>query len=313
MLDVKRLRVLRDVAQQGSMSGAAMKLGFSPSAVSQQIAQLERELGVTLVERRPTGTVLTAAGGVLAGHATAILARAADAEAELRQLSNGGLGNLRIAAFSTAAAVVMPEAIVEFQALQPCVELELVEQDRDVSLDQIRCGELDLAVVVRSPDPQSEAGVLMTQLLDDVIDVALPSSHKLANASEVELEQLRDEAWADCSGRPVYHHLSALGIVPRVVFRSYHPRVIEHVVAAGSAVAFMPRLAQPVAHNGVVVRPLARDAPVRRVGIAIRDDEPRSLSIKTMVEVLCRVAARATDTHRINGEEARKIALLSRL
>src|ERR1700756_4227473 len=112
MLDLRRLRVLREVAVQGSFLAAATELMFSPSAVSQQIAQLEREVGLTLVERRSTGVVLTPAGERLLAHANAILARAADAEEELRQLSDGRLGRLRVAAFASAASALMPEAIV---------------------------------------------------------------------------------------------------------------------------------------------------------------------------------------------------------
>jgi DNA-binding transcriptional LysR family regulator len=186
MLDLRRLRVLREVAVRGSFSAAATALMFSPSAVSQQIAQLEREVGVTLVERRSTGVVLTPAGQLLLAHANAILARAADAEEELRQLSDGNLGRLRAAAFSSAAATLMPEAIVEFRAVQPRVEIELVEQDRRESLEQLRRGELDLAIVVRVAEPDPE-GVVVMPLLDDYIDVLLPLHHRLAGSPAVAL------------------------------------------------------------------------------------------------------------------------------
>jgi DNA-binding transcriptional LysR family regulator len=301
MLDLRRLRVLREVALRGSFSAAATELMFSPSAVSQQIAQLEREVGVTLVERRSTGVVLTSAGELLLGHANAILARAADAEEELRRLGDGSLGSLRVAAFSSAAAALMPEAIVEFRTAQPRLEIELVEQDRDVSLDQIRRGELDLAVVVRAPEPDGEAGVVVLPLFDDYIDVLLPCDHRLAGSAAVSLAELRDEPWADCSGMPVRHHLAALGIEPNVVFRSDHHRVIEGIVAAGIAVAFVPRLAQPVTRRDVVVKPIAPDPRVRRIGVAVRDGDRRPGGVKTMVEVLHRVAAARVGQELVNA------------
>jgi DNA-binding transcriptional LysR family regulator len=135
-----------------------------------------------LIERKTTGVELTPAGQLLLAHANATLARAADAEEELRQLNDGTLPSLRVAASSSAAAALMPTAIVEFRARRPRAAIELVEPDREASLDQIRRGELDLAVVVRSPSPEQETGVEIKALPDDYIDVLLPADHELAGA-----------------------------------------------------------------------------------------------------------------------------------
>jgi DNA-binding transcriptional LysR family regulator len=294
MLDLRRLRVLREVALRGSFSAAATELMFSPSAVSQQVAQLEREVGVTLVERRSTGVVLTDAGQLLLGHANAILARAADAEEELRQLGDGSLGRLRLAAFSTAASALMPEAIVAFRAANPRVEIELVEQDTTDSVEQLRHGELDLAIVVRGFEAAVNAGVVLIPLLDDRIDVLLPVDHRLADASSVSLTELSDEPWADCSGGPVHHHLSARGVEPSIVFRSDNHQVLEGIVASGVALALVPRMAQPVTRDDVVVKPIAPDPPARRVAIAVRDGDHRPAALRSMVELLESVAVANT-------------------
>jgi molybdate transport repressor ModE-like protein len=289
LLDLRRLNVLREVARSGSFSAAASELRFSPSAVSQQIAQLEREVGAPLVERRSTGIVLTPAGQLLLGHANAILARAADAEEELRQLNDGTLGSLRVAAFSSAAAALMPDAILAFRAAHPRVGIVLVEQDREKSLDDLQRGELDLAVVFRPPEPIVD-GVVEIPLPDDPIDVLLPEGHGLASAPTVTLSDLRDEPWAECSGRPVREHMAALGFEPNVVFESDHHVVVEGIVAAGIAVAFVPRLAQPVRRRDVIVKTISPHAPVRPVGIAIRAGDHRPAALTTMIDVLRNVA-----------------------
>lgn len=293
VLDLRRLKVLREVALCGSFSAAATELMFSPSAVSQQIAQLEREVGVTLVERKSTGVELTPAGNLLLGHANAILARAADAEEELRQLSDGTLGRLRLAAFSTAASALMPEAIVAFRAEQPRIEVDLVEQDTTESLEQIRHGQLDLAVVVRGFEPDTNGGVVVTPLLDDYIDVLFPKNHRLADAPSVSLRDLGDEPWADCSGRPLLHHMTSLGIEPKVVFRADNHEVLEGIVSAGVALALVPRMAQPVSRPDVVAKPIAPDPPARHVGLAVRDGDHQTAALRAMIEMLHRTAPRA--------------------
>jgi molybdate transport repressor ModE-like protein len=310
VLDLRRLEVLREVARRGSFSAAATELVFSPSAVSQQIAQLEREVGMPLVERKSTGIVLTAAGQLLLGHANAILARAADAETELRQLSDGTLGSLRVAAFASAAAALMPEVILALRSAQPRVDVILVEQDRRESIEQLRRGEIDLAIVARVPEPDSGGGVVELPLLDDHIDVLLPLDHRLAIAPTVTLEQLGDEPWAECSGGPVHQHMAALGIEPNVVFKSDHHRVLEEIVAAGIAVAFVPRLAQPVSREDVVVKPIAPKAPVRAVCIAIRAGDHRPPAVTMMIEILREMAARRERIERRRAAAQARLAPL---
>src|ERR671930_1079104 len=134
MLDVRRLRVLREVAAQGSFSAAAEALSYTQSAVSQQIAALEREAGTTLVDRSARGVNLTDAGEALVRHADAILARLADAEAELEAIAGLRGGRLRLAAFPSAGATIMPEAIARFRARHPAVELTLEPADPEPAI-----------------------------------------------------------------------------------------------------------------------------------------------------------------------------------
>src|SRR5690349_6296325 len=146
MLDVRRLRVLREVAVRGSFSAAAESLSFTQSAISQQIAALERETGTTLVQRNARGVRLTEAGEALVRHAEAILARLAEAEAELEAIAGLRGGRLRLAAFESSAATLMPLAIAAFRARHPGVELTMMMGEPDEMMPLLKAGELDLAL-----------------------------------------------------------------------------------------------------------------------------------------------------------------------
>src|SRR3712207_2986270 len=140
MLDVRRLRVLREVAQRGSFSAAAEALSFTQSAVSQQIAALERESGTKLIERNPRGLRLTDAGRALVEHADAILARLDDAEEELAAIAGLRGGRLRLATFQSAGATVVPRAVGEFHRRHPGVELT-VKQEEVEAVELLQAGE----------------------------------------------------------------------------------------------------------------------------------------------------------------------------
>ena len=146
MLDVRRMRVLREVAVRGSFSAAAESLSFTQSAISQQIAALEREAGCTLVQRNARGIRLTEAGEALVRHADAILARLSEAEAELEAIAGVRGGRLRLAAFESAAASLMPLAIAAFRADHPGVELSLIITEPEDAFPLLRSGEIDLAL-----------------------------------------------------------------------------------------------------------------------------------------------------------------------
>src|SRR4051812_4214276 len=152
MLDVRRMRVLREVAQRGSFSAAAEALSFTQSAVSQQIAALEREAGTGLVQRSARGVRLTEAGEAVVRHTEAILARLAEAESELEAIAGLTGGRLRMAAFESAGATLMPLAIAAFRERHPSVELSMSLLEPEDSIPQLRAGELDLAITFSAPN-----------------------------------------------------------------------------------------------------------------------------------------------------------------
>src|SRR5919202_5008101 len=195
MLDVKRLRVLREVAAERSFSAAAHKLGYTQSAVSQQIAALEREAGSTLIERNPRGIRLTDAGEALVRHAEGILARLADAEAELEAIAGLRGGRLRLGSFPTAGATLVPRAIAEFSRRHPAVELSLAEAEPSESLPRLKAGELDLVLVDDSPFARGLADddVEFVELLKDPLHLVLPPDHPLVDRKRVRFEDLAGE------------------------------------------------------------------------------------------------------------------------
>src|SRR5215468_5093701 len=165
MLDVRRMRVLREVAVQGSFSAAAEALSFTQSAVSQQIAALERETGTILVQRSARGVRLTEAGEALVRHADAVLCRLAEAEAELEAIAGLRGGRLRMAAFESAGATLMPLAIASFRAHHPGVELSMVLGEPEDTMPMLRAGEIDLALGFDSRIRGSVEGVERTHLI----------------------------------------------------------------------------------------------------------------------------------------------------
>jgi DNA-binding transcriptional LysR family regulator len=161
VLDTRRLRVLREVARRGSLTAAAEVLSYTPSAISQQIAALEREAGTALLERRARGVVLTEAGQVLVGHAEHILSRLATAEVALADLAELRRGRLRIASVATAGARVLPRAIDVFHRRYPEIELTAVSASPSAGIAGLREGRLDVAMTEDGPRRQRVSGVLV--------------------------------------------------------------------------------------------------------------------------------------------------------
>src|SRR6185437_192876 len=195
MLNVARLKVLREVAYRGSLSSAAEALSYSQSAISQQIAALEAETQMALLERHPRGVSLTAAGQTLVGHAEGILARLDTAEAALSAIAGLRGGRLRMASFPTAGSTLMPVAIANFRATYPDVELTLSEGEPEEIAPRLRTGELDLALLFEfDQETPALADIARSPLLHDPMYLALPREHPLAGRSRLRLADLHREA-----------------------------------------------------------------------------------------------------------------------
>jgi DNA-binding transcriptional LysR family regulator len=271
VLNVARLRILKEVAYRGSLSAAAEALDYTQSAVSQQVAALEAETGMALLERHPRGVSLTAAGQTLVGHAEGILARLDAAEAALSAIAGLRGGRLRMASFPTAGATLMPVAIAEFRAAYPEVELTLAEGEPEEIVPRLRAGELDLALLFEfEGETPMQEGMSRVELLEDPMYLALPRGHRLAGAARIRLRDLAADAWVQTSSaspcaRHVVRLCHAAGFEPSVSFESDDYQTVQGLVAAGVGVALIPELALSVVREEIVIRTLAPSAPVRSV------------------------------------------------
>jgi DNA-binding transcriptional LysR family regulator len=272
MLDVRRLKVLREVAAKGSFSAAADSLSYTQSAVSQQIAALEREAGTMLVERSARGVRLTDAGTALVDHADAILARLQAAEQELEAIAGLRGGHLRLVAVPSIGASLVPPAVARFREQHPAVELTLGPAEPPEALAAIKAGDADVAITLEAPfAPIASDGLDRRELLDDAMFVALPCSHPLADKPRLRLEDLADEAWVQgttgsCPDTAVLlRACAAAGYEPRIAFQSDDYQAIQGFISAGVGVALIPDLALVSVREDVVIRRLAGTAPVRRV------------------------------------------------
>src|SRR3954453_2234565 len=296
MLDVRRMRVLREVARRGSFSAAAESLAYTQSAVSQQIAALEREAGTRIVERNARGVRLTDAGRALVEHTDVILARLADAEAELEAIAGLRGGRLRLAAFPSAGATIMPEAIARFRARHPAVELTLEPADPDPAPVGLPAGDAHLTLdITGSLRPPRDDGIERVHLLDDPMYVALPQGHPLAHKRNLKLEELADESWilgttGSCTDASIFLHSCQLaGFEPHVTFNSDDYFAIQGFVAAGVGASFIPDLALITVRDDIVVRSLGPRPPVRIIWAAALKDSYASPARQAMIHILAEV------------------------
>jgi DNA-binding transcriptional LysR family regulator len=293
MLDVKRLRVLKEVAARGSFSGAAEALSYTQSAISQQIAALEREAGAVLVERNARGVRLTPAGNALVSHTDAILARLDAAERELEAMAGLRGGHLRLVAFPSAAASLMPLAIAEFRRRHPAVDLTLEPREPEDALVGLKAGDWDVAISVEASCALVEDDQLVkTYLLEDPMFVVLPRDHPLARKPDLQLGDLAGEAWMQgtvgaCPDAAVLLRACATaGFEPRVAFQSDDYTAIQGFIAAGVGVALIPDLALLAVRDDIAIRDLGPGAPSRHIYAATLKEGYRAPATAAMLEIL---------------------------
>jgi molybdate transport repressor ModE-like protein len=296
MLDVKRLKILREVSQRGSFSAAADALFLSQSAVSQQIATLEREVGMNLLDRTREGPKLTDGGRVLVGHAEAAIARLEEAERELAAIAGLEGGELRLASFPSASATLLTEAVSIFHRRHPKVRLSVADAEPEVSLPRLRGGEVDLALSFDYPlvpEPE-ERDLERTLVLTESMHLALPKRHPLAERQVVPLAELSDEVWlcgscpSSC-GEVVLRACRDAGFEPRVGFSSDDYHVMQGFIAAGLGFTLLPDLALPTLRSDLVVRGTDPPSPERRVWAETRAEGARSPATAEMLGILVEV------------------------
>jgi DNA-binding transcriptional LysR family regulator len=308
MLDVRRLRLLRELAHRGTIAAVAQAMGFSPSAVSQQLSVLEREAGVPLLERTGRRVRLTPAGQNLARHAEAILERLELADAELIGARRGLAGPLRIGTFPTAARAILPAALTTLAQRHPALEPMVSEIDPAAIADALRAGELEVALIhdYDFVPRRSEPGVATEPLFSESMYLAspplsspLPSSPVSAVGSDSSVIAGHAEAaWITASpGTACYemtvHACQAAGFTPRARHRIDEFASVLALVAAGQGVALVPQLGTIDTPPGVVLTPV----PIRRrTRIAIRSGAARHPAVAAITEALRDTVPSGLDT-----------------
>jgi DNA-binding transcriptional LysR family regulator len=298
MLDVRRLRLLRELEARGTVTAVAEALSYTPSAVSQQLATLEREAGVPLLVRQGRGLRLTDAGRGLAAHADAVIDRLELAEAELAAAAVGEevTGRVRVAAFQTAASSLMLPVLGTLPAKHPKLRLELMDMEAEEGLELLIRGEVDL-VVAEEYDYAPRTRDLALSFRDvcrDPLVLVLPSGHPLcANDSEtVSLAALADEPWATPHSGTAFDDslvraCRVLGeFEPDRRHRSNDLAVIEQLVAAGEAVALLPSLGRPGRVPGVTLRRPAEAHLDRLIFLAARRASTGRPALKAVARAL---------------------------
>ncbi|APU14359.1 MULTISPECIES: LysR family transcriptional regulator [Actinoalloteichus] len=291
MLDVRRMQVLRAVVTSGSMTEAATNLGYTPSAVSQQVAALEREAGIALLERVGRGVRPTAAGRLLTEHAAVISRNVAEAESALADLRAGRTGRLVVRYFATAGVALMPPALARLRREHPGVHVDLSLIDPDDPLPAVERGEADLAVVVgRRNSPRD--GVQLVPLHDDPYRAVLPKGHPLAAKRVLDLADLADESWVGTEWRAglcleiMLDACASAGFSPNFAVESDDYATAQGFIAAGMGVSLIPRLGLGNRHPGVVVRKVRRPEPIRSIYAAVRETSSTQPALRTLIDAL---------------------------
>jgi DNA-binding transcriptional LysR family regulator len=297
MIDLRRLRLLRELEARGTITAVADALSFTPSAVSQQLARLQRETGAALLERIGRGVRLTDAGRLLAAHAERILAAVDAAEADLAAQAEAVEGRLRVGTFQSAALALITPALERLAAEHPALEVEVVEADAEQTLPALRIGDLDLVC-----EDEYDSGATTDPLLDrqdllrDRLRLVLPREDPLASAERVKLADLSDRPWA--SG-PVGGNYSAAveracrergGFAPRVLHRASDLMFLLNLVRVGRAVALLPDLLGAERYEGVSVCSIVEGELTRTIYTVVRASSARRPTVIALRGALAAVA-----------------------
>ncbi len=291
MLDVRRLRLLRELAERGTVTAVAHALSYTPSAVSQQLAALERDAGVPLLERVGRGVQLTDAGRRLVAHADVVLARLEEAEADLEAVSGRVGGRVRIATFQTAAHALVLPAMRPLEERYPELVCQVVQAEAEDALPSLRLGDVDVVLgeeyehAPRQRDPALE----YRDLCRDELVFAVPEGHPAAGQDTISFADLAGYEWAGGEVDTAWHDMlvracrSLGGFEPDIRHFVDDVQLILGLVGATGAVALVPLMGWSATVTGVVVRPASEPDLHRRIFTAVRrgtGDRPAQVAVR---------------------------------
>ncbi|MFD7156321.1 LysR family transcriptional regulator [Kribbella sp. NPDC059898] len=297
MIEVRRLKVLRALADHGTVTAAAEVLHLTPSAVSQQLAALETEVGQELLERRGRRVSITSAGRLLLAHADTILAEVERAEDAMRLHANGANGEVRVTAFATAISLLVAPALTRLYETSPGLSLVVRDAEGHQGITHLLDGDADLAIAVEhrgSPRPDDRRLTRIPLYAEPFVAVLPPAHPAAAGGGAIELGELANDDWVmPAPGNPIRDVVllacEQAGFQPRIVHQSDDFRAVAALVAAGGGVSLVPRLAVPEP-TLALIRPLPDPAPTRRVYAAVRTSRADHPLIKSTLAILTEVA-----------------------
>lgn len=301
------MQVLRAVVTSGSITAAATNLGYTPSAVSQQISVLERQAGITLLERVGRGVRPTAAGLLLTEHAAIIGKNLAEAELALADLRDGRTGHLSIRYFVTAGLALVPPALATLRREHPGVQVDLQLIHPADPLPEIAQGRADVAIVVLFDDNPTIPGIRLVHLLDDPYRVVLPRGHRLGRKRVIDLADLAEESWVGNEWPPgpclqvMLDACAAAGFEPCFTVESENYACAQGFVAAGLGVSLIPQLGVDNRHPGVLVRRVRRPEPIRVIYAAVRESAAEAPAVRCLLDALREAAAGVQPAFRSTG------------
>ncbi|OZM77758.1 LysR family transcriptional regulator [Pseudonocardia sp. MH-G8] len=304
MIDLRRLHVLRVVHQLGTVTAAAQALHLTPSAVSQQLRQLARELEVPLLEPDGRRVRLTAAAHTLLGHADDLAARWEQARGELHAGAGGTAANLRLAGFTSSLRTLVVPAVEHLRTHGPDITVRVMEIETAQAYGRVLTGDIDIAVTLPHPDgpPLDDPRFEQQPLLDEPQDLLLPRHHRLAERASVALEEAAQEPWVlPAPGTCDHHDIStaacaAAGFTPKAAHEAMDWSAVAALVAAGLGVCLKPRFVRVPDELAVVAVPLAGvAAPHRRILTCTRRGSRNQPHIVRGLDALRSAAAHATE------------------
>jgi DNA-binding transcriptional LysR family regulator len=293
-VELRHLAALQAVSEEGGFGRAAARLGYTQSAVSQQIATLERLVGERLVERPggPRPVSITEAGMVLLRHADGIIARLRAAQADLAALQNGTAGALRVGTYQSVGARVLPEVMLRFSTAHPHVDVQLSESEDGALLRQVEAGDLDLSFI-QLPLPEGPFEAI--ELLRDPHMLVVPAGSPLASGPPPSLREVAEMpliSYRTCtSGHQVESQLRMRDSSPEIVFRSDDNGTMQGMVAAGVGVALMPALAVDLADPRTRAVDMSGKVPPRLIGVAWHRDRLQSVAARSFIDLASEVCA----------------------
>lgn len=295
-MDIGRLRALRELSVRKTMAAVAEALNVSPSAVSQQISLLELEAGIELIERRGRGVELTVAGRQLVERANRIFAELEAARTDIAELKEVVAGELRVAAFPSVAAALMPRTIRALRETHARLVIQFDEMEPEESLAALRSWQTDAALIddLNVPPGVLEPTISVRPLIEDVFNVMVSQDHPMAGRAAVTLEELRDEYWINDTASVAYSRLlidlcQRAGFTPNITARSKGFEVSVAMIREGCAIAFLPGLRASHDLEDVWVCRVQPEIR-RRISVAFRKGEERSPAIQAFLNEISRQA-----------------------